>query len=122
MKLFKPYCPQAFAWHHYDLAEKTTLKDPQIWKKFLTDPEVETWIQSELTVLQTAELNKLLQDINASQSTGKAQIITALSKLLEGATTEKTGPVFIYSYVPLNEQQKQAENVVELTIDPFLLK
>lgn len=117
---FKKNCPKAFSWHHYDLAEKTTIKDAQDWKLFLTDPEINKWIQTELNVLQSAELNKLLQNISESQSTGKAQIITALSKLLEDSPNEKTGPAFIYSYVPLNEQQEQAENVIKLDIDPFL--
>lgn len=121
LKEFSSYCPNAFTWQHYNLAENTTIDDPQLWKEFITDPEISTWIREELNLIQTAELNKLLMDISNSHSVGQAQIISALSKLTEsGENKKKKGPAYVYCYIPLNQQQEQAPNVIKLEEDPFL--
>lgn len=106
--------------HHYDLAQVTTVKDPAVWREFLMEPDIQQWKQEELSVINDAELQKLLTDINESNSVGKAQIINALQKVLDGKKDEKKGPAFIYCYVPLNDQQEQADNVIKLKDDPFL--
>lgn len=120
-RVFQNHLPDAFTWQHYDLAEHTDIKDPQLWKEFITDPEIATWIREELKLIQTAELNKMLLDISNSHSVGQAQIIQALSKLTElGDSKKKSGPAYIYCYIPLNQQQEQAPNIIQLDEDPFL--
>lgn len=120
-RIFQKHLPDAFTWQHYDLAEQTEINDPQIWKEFITDPEIATWIREELKLIQTAELNKMLLDISNSHSVGQAQIIQALSKLTEnGANAKKQGPAYVYCYIPLNPQQEQAPNIIQLEGDPFL--
>lgn len=119
-KIFIEQCPKAFRWHHYDLANNTSVHDPILWKEFLMLPDIKDWIESELNILNTAELNKALQDISKSNSTGTAYIINALQKVTEREHKQKSGPIFIYSYIPLNNQQEQAENVIKLENDPFL--
>jgi hypothetical protein len=103
---------------HYDLVQATKYGTPQLWKEFLTTREVSDWVKSEQTIIQTAELNKLIKDISKSHSVGQAQIMNTLAKLNEQKTTRE-GPVFIYTYVPLSPEQEQAENVVKLDKDPF---
>ena len=49
---------------------------------------------------------------------GRAQIIITLDKL-NGIETYKDGPVFIYTFVPLDTEQVQAENTQILANDPF---
>lgn len=121
LKTFREHCPDAFTWQHYDLAQKTTITDPQLWKEFITDPEINNWIREELSILQSAELNKMLLDISDSHSVGQAQIISALSKLTESDNNKKAkGPTYIYCYIPLNPQQEQAPNIIQLDGDPFL--
>lgn len=110
----------ALSMHHYELAEKTSVHDPVIWKAFLTDPEAREYIDSELQLINSSELNKLLKDISSSHSVGQAQIIGALSKVTENNNKQKAGTAFIYTYVPLNPEQKFAENVKILEEDPFL--
>lgn len=96
---------------HYDLAMETGIL-ASLWKQFLIEPEVDDYIKSETRFLQQIELRKILQDISGvekSRSQGLAQIVTALSKTLD-ATQRKDGPVFIYSYVPLNPAEMGAPN------------
>ena len=105
--------------NHYDLCEafpeETTSDD---WKAFLSDPEVIDWLRSELSILQEAELKKLIKDVSSSRSVGQAQLMSTLSKLNENKV-EKEGPAFIYTYVPLNDQEKSAPNATILDKDVF---
>ena len=104
--------------NHYDLARLTNQKDVQLWKQFLTDPEVSAYIDQEAQILTQTELRKLSADVSDSRSVGQAQLINAMSKLADTKVT-KEGPIFIYSYVPLSENQAKAPNVVLLEKDVF---
>lgn len=119
-EIYRSLAPESFKMHHYDLAEITNIKDPVVWKEFLMEPDIQQWKQEELSVINDAELQKLLTDINESNSVGKAQIINALQKVLDGKKEDKKGPAFIYCYIPPNEQQEKAENVIKINGDPFL--
>jgi D-Tyr-tRNAtyr deacylase len=117
--LFQSLGSEALALSHYDLAAETKYGTPPQWKEFLTTREVSDWIKSEQTLIQTAELNKLIHGISKSHSVGQAQIMNTLAKLNEQKTV-KDGPVFVYTYIPLSPEQNQADNVVKLNKDPFL--
>lgn len=119
LKEFKNKGEIALTMSHYDLAKATTVKDPHIWKLFLIEPEISDWINEEIALLEDIELKKLIHGIAQSNSVGKAQLINALSRRGEGQTF-KEGPIFIYTYIPLNTDQEQAPNVVKLNFDPFL--
>ncbi len=82
-------------------------------------PDVSDWVNSELAVLQTSELNKLIQNVSKSNSVGRAQLITAINKM-QGMSGNREGPVFIYTYVPLDDQQEHAPNVRRTSNDVFL--
>ncbi|MCQ2968509.1 MAG: hypothetical protein MJ191_00030 [Clostridium sp.] len=115
---FKALQEKAISMNHYDLARTTSIQDIELWKEFLIDPEVTAYIERESEILTKTELRKLASDVSDSRSVGQAQLINAMSKLAD-IKTAKEGPIFIYSYVPLNKNQKQAENVVELEEDIF---
>lgn len=103
---------------HYELAEQSehTASD---WKRFLTEPQVADYVMQELRLLKMNEMRKLLRDVSGkSRSVGTAQLVTALTKAIDGEQT-KDGPIFIYSYVPLNERELDAPNVQLLQHDPF---
>lgn len=105
--------------NHYDLA-KLCGYTPADWKQFMTDPQVADYIQQELRILQQTEMTKLLQDVSGkSKSVGTAQLVSALTKLLDSQQT-KEGPAFIYCYVPLNEAEMHAPNAVIVDHDPFI--
>lgn len=96
--------------NHYQLAQATEIEDAIQWKMFLTDPQVVDYISTEMNIIRTAAINDMVHKAPDSNSVGQSQLINALGKLDEKAT-KKEGPVFIYSYVPLNEEQKYAPNI-----------
>ena len=95
---------------HYQLAEHTRINDAFVWKEFLMDPRTVDYITSEMNIIRSAAINEMVSRAPNSNSVGQSQLINALQKLDEKAS-HKEGPVFIYSYVPLNTEQKQAPNV-----------
>ena len=96
--------------NHYQLAQATEIEDAIQWKMFLTDPQVVDYISTEMNIIRTAAINDMVHKAPDSNSVGQSQLINALGKLDEKAT-KKEGPVFIYSYVPLNKEQKYAPNI-----------
>lgn len=102
--------------NHYQLAAQTHISDPIVWKVFLTDPQIADYISSEMNLIRTASINEIIHKAPNSKSVGQAQLINALTKIDEMAAN-KTGPVFIYSYVPLNAEQAYAPNVNLVPLD-----
>lgn len=121
LREFKALGRKALTMNHYDFAEVSRVTDnPQDWKEFLQIEPIAEYITEEFNAIQDSELRKLILDINNSSSVGKAQLINALQKQLkEHADDKKTGPAFIYTYVPLNPEERNAENVEVLSNDPF---
>ena len=124
--LFLKLGKRAISMNHYDLYQvcgnQYPMFTPDKWREFITDPRVSTYINSEFDAIKSAELRKIITDINSSKSVGQAQIINSLAKMLEGEDKRNTGPIFIYSYVPLTDEQAQASNVQTLSTDPFIVE
>lgn len=116
--IYNANLPKTLYLNHYELS--ATLGNSAIeWREFMLDPRVNDYIQQELRILKLSEMQKLVKDISTkSKSVGTAQMLTALSKSLDGEKQQE-GPAFIYMYVPLNEREQQADNVIELDEDPF---
>lgn len=95
---------------HYDLFEKTGYSTPDMWKEFLLLPEVVEYIRIEMEIIRKAAMNELFANAGDSNSVGKAQLLNAISKYDEDNSV-KDGPIFIYTYVPLNSEQAKAANV-----------
>lgn len=109
-EIFREQGEDAITWNHYELADRTSENNPEVWKAFLMNPEFNSWSQSELTLVQGAELKKMVKGAAKTRSVGQAQLINAFSKLNEN-TSSKEGPVFIYTHVPLNSEQEHSPNV-----------
>ena len=118
---FKGLGQSGITMNHYELATTcaTTCPDPQVWKEFLMEQSVSDYINSEFSILQSTELSKLIKDVSKSKSVGQAQLVNALMKLREDKKV-KSGPAFIYTYVPLSYEQEECLNVRKLDKDPFL--
>lgn len=113
--------PNSISWNHYDLATETEVTSIDLWKTFLLQPDVMEWLDEERSLLQKYELAKLTTNVSSSRSVGQAQLINAVDKInSQNRTNNDNGPIFIYSYIPLNEEQKAAPNVFELKEDIFL--
>ena len=115
-KQFTELGEKALYLNHYQLAVETHIKDAIIWKIFLTDPRIADYISSEMNLIRNASINEIIHKAPNSKSVGQAQFINALVKIDEAAAN-KTGPVFIYSYVPLNEEQKYAPNIALMSYE-----
>lgn len=112
---------QGLTMNHYDLAEVTDFDNPNDWKIFLQNEWVAKYVKDEFNAIQDSELRKLIMNISDSSSVGKAQLINSLQKLLSDNNEDrKSGPAFIYTYVPLTDNEKHADNVEVLDHDPFL--
>lgn len=108
----------AFTKSHWDLAAQSSYSVDD-WRAFLTDPVVAKYIREEMDALSEAETRKMVVGISdRARSTGTAQTLLALDKS-RGITSKKTGPVFVYMAVPLNDREQYAPNVQQLDTDPF---
>jgi hypothetical protein len=113
--------PKSIAWNHYEFFKETGKFSVDIWRTFLTLPTVEEWFDQERNLLQSTELAKLTTNIK-NNSVGQAQLISAYTRFQnENKQTANTGPIFIYSYVPLNQEQRHAPNTQELKEDIFFV-
>lgn len=115
---FKELKQEALYASHYDLFEKTKYKTPDVWKNFLLLPEVVEYIRVEMEIIRKSAMNELFANAGDSNSVGKAQLLNAISKYDED-NSAKEGPIFIYTYVPLNSEQEKAPNVYKEKTDIF---
>lgn len=104
--------------NHYELAVKTDIS-PIKWKSFLMDVRVSVFIIEELDLLKKSKVAVMLKDVEENKNTGQAQLLNTLLNQTK-QEQKKDGPVFIYTQIPLNENEQHAENVVMINgIDPF---
>lgn len=116
-KQFSALGEKALYLNHYQLSMETSIHNPMQWKIFLMDPRIADYINSEMNIIRSAAINEIIQKAPNSKSVGQAQLINSLVKIDELASN-KEGPVFIYSYVPLNAEQLFAPNVVLTEFKP----
>lgn len=103
---------------HYELAKDTDIPS-QLWKKFLMETRVSNWIDQELTLIKSTTLRKMIRNADSNdRSVGAAQMINALNKTFD-SDVEKDGPMFVYTYVPLNDREQGAPNTAQLPYDVF---
>lgn len=96
--------------NHYTLATITSVSSPDLWKEFLIEPDVAEYIAQETNMLQQAEFRNILLNTARDNSAGRAQLINAMMSVNQ-KQSKKEGPIVIYSYIPLNEQQLKANNI-----------
>ena len=115
---YKALGADALKANHYTLAVTTPIDDPALWKEFLMEPDVSEYINQETALLQQAEFRSILLNTARDNSAGRAQLINAMMSVNQ-KQNKKEGPIVIYSYIPLNEQQMKAPNIEINTTDPF---
>jgi len=109
---------EALYMNHYELSARTEIS-PIAWKKFLMDVRVCAFINEELDMLKKSKVALMLKDVESNKNTGQAQLLNTLLNQTKNEQ-KKEGPVFIYTQIPLNDAERNAENVVIVDgIDPF---
>lgn len=107
----------ALYYSHHELAAATEYNALE-WRAFLSDPRVQDYFQAELNLIQQSSIMKMMRDIDKSKSTGQAQLLNTLVSQ-SNSSKKKEGPIFIYSYIPLNAEEVHAPNVETVSSDPF---
>lgn len=115
---YKALGADALKANHYTLALTTSENNPAVWKEFLMEQDVSDYINQETALLQQAEFRSILLNTARDNSAGRAQLINAMMSV-NNKQSKKEGPIIIYSYIPLNEQQLKAPNIEINTKDPF---
>lgn len=114
---FKILGQEALAMNHYELeACSDSDYSAEEWKLFLSETDVQEFIKKEMDIIRASQMNKIVQESSDSKSVAKAQLLSALQKM-DTEDEKADGPIFIYCYVPLNDEQKNAPNVLE--VDEF---
>lgn len=119
--LFNQVDPQEVIFmNHYQLAAATG-KPADQWKQFLMHPAVSTWVTQELQLFKEYQLKSMIRSATDNdRSVGAAQMINSLTKTLQDGQ-QKTGPVIIYTHVPLTEDQAQGTSVEYKELDENIL-
>ena len=107
--LFNGLGKEALFMTHYELAERTG-HSPIDWKHFLIDPRVAAAIAEEMAMLEKVKAAIMLNTVDTNKNTGQAQLLNTLLNRNK-SSDKKEGPVFIYTQVPLNDQERKAANV-----------
>ena len=117
-EVYKNLGQNALKANHYTLAAETSISDAALWKEFLMEQDVNDYINQETAILQQAEFRSILLNTARDNSAGRAQLINAFMSV-NNKQSKKEGPIVIYSYIPLNEQQLKASNIEINKKDPF---
>lgn len=111
---FKRMGQAALSMNHYEL-EITSLEcfTAEDWKEFLSEPDIKEYVKKEMDIIRNTQMNRIIQGASSDRSLAKAQVLSSLKKFDEDES-EADGPIFIYCYVPLNDQQEHAANILEV--------
>lgn len=104
---------QALSASHYQLE---TMSDGAFsaleWREFKIHPVVTAWLEEELDILVRNKAFDLMKDMGTNNSTATNQaVMSALNYLDKKKDTVQNPTIFIYSFVPLSEQEREAPNV-----------
>lgn len=94
---------------HYQLAAGNRFT-PMQWKMFITDPRINAFINEELELLKQQKVAAMLRESDSNRNVGQAQLLNTLLNQTK-RSDKKEGPVFVYCWVPLNENEQHATNV-----------
>lgn len=116
--------PQILAMNHFELYQLSgRLHTVQDWKNFLMEPRLQNYFNDEQDLLVRNKISKLLSGIGDNNSTAQAQGLRDLmnqQKEKENSRNDETK--FIYTFIPLSEQEEQNPNVNILQSIPDVIK
>lgn len=116
VKKFNELCeqgmyPSILEWTPFELFMKSPGVSTSKWKEFLLEPTIVNWYASERKLLLQSQVNKLIREAGTSRSTASAQALGTLLKQLNETETTDSSTIFVYTFVPLTEQERKAPNV-----------
>lgn len=97
---------------YYELYNRIGLFTADNWKEFLKDKRVQKWYSDELDLQLNTQLHKLAAIAGENKSTATQQALSAILKYKgENKQQEDSTETFIYALIPVNENEKNLENV-----------
>ncbi len=117
--LLEHYYPDILEFSHIDLYNYTNFATPEDWREFKLDPRVYEWYKKEMTLIANQKLFSLLNNIDKTNSTASSQSLGQLLNFLKQQEENKeNNKFFIYSFIPLTPNEKEAPNVKILEAIP----
>ena len=115
-EIYSQFCPGALTLNQYDLVAAIgngyTSDD---WIEFFDTPQIKTWYEKQVDTMTRIAKTKALSQLGTNtgyKAVGTAQEFNALTKAMSDKESNiNKGPAFVYTYVPLNDEQIQAPNV-----------
>lgn len=107
--------PMLLEYTHYDLANKSRLPKPTLWKRFLLNPKIKEWYATEKQIQLNSTVQKLISTAGTSNSTATVQTLNTL--LAQQRTMEEQGfqaPIIIYNFIPITEQERKSGRINEI--------
>ena len=97
---------------YYELWKSNTSIELLVWRNFYTDSRVQAFYNLEFELGLKAKKNILLQQVGENKSTATNQALISILKREEDTEIEAdSGKIFVYSFIPLNQQEEHADNV-----------
>ncbi len=111
--LNEQFYPDVLQWNHYELWQKSgKMFTPEDWKRFRLHDKVDEWYTEEIILIAKQKQVKLLSTAGDRTSVADSQALNQVTSFLERNKQDNVEQVkFIYSFVPLNENEEKAENV-----------
>lgn len=123
--LCKNNMPDILQWNHIDLYKASKDKSLKIidWKNFIMDTRFQTWLNEEIYILSQAKKVNLLNKVGDNNSTATVQGLSALLRATENETNKiDDGKIFIYSFMPLTDEEGRLNNAQKLSAIPDEIK
>lgn len=124
-KLCDSFYPDIIGWNYPDLYKHSKDKELTItdWKLFILDSRVRTWINDEIYLINKTKQVELLNRVGTDHSTATVQALTSLMKANEDEDNRiDDSKIFIYSFMPLTDQERRLNNVNYLRAIPDEVK
>lgn len=111
--------PKLLEFTHYELSTKSSLPNPNLWKRFLLNPKIKEWYTTEKQILLNSTVQQLIRSAGSSNSTATVQTLNTL--LAQQRAMEEQGyqaPVIIYNFIPITEQERKSGRINEVNNIP----
>ena len=112
--LCKKFYPKIISWNYSDLFRNSL--DPRIkltdWKMFILDSRVRNWLNDEIYLMNKQKQVELLNKLGADHSTATVQALSTIIKANENEDDRiDDSKIYIYSFMPLTDQERRLNNV-----------
>lgn len=110
----KRYYPKIIGWNYSDLFKNSL--NPKIkltdWKMFILDSRVRNWLNDELFLMNKQKQIELLNKLGQDHSTATVQALSTIIKANEAEDDRiDDSKIYIYSFMPLTDQERRLNHV-----------